>query len=107
MAERLNYGVVETKLASFNASCDALYNALKDMDCAVSETVGIGGGAIHGQLGTHLINDWDNNCSRFLNFRNIFDEWHSAAIEIVAENAEFEKQSVEATVDVYKTGGAN
>ena len=106
MAERLNYDVVEDKLSSFSASCDSLYNALRDMDNTISESIGVSGGAICGQLGTQLSNDWDNNCSMFLNFRGLFDEWHSAAVDIVAQNAAFEHESVEATASVYNDGGA-
>lgn len=106
MAERLNYSVVEGKLSSFDASCDSMYNALKSIDDLVSESVGVSGGAIYGQLGSKLAQDWDNNCARFLNFRGLFDEWHSAAVDIVTQNAEFEQDTVAATANVYKAGGA-
>jgi len=107
MADRLNYAVVEEKLSSFAASCDSMHNAIKAMDNLVSENVGVSGGAIYGQLGSKLSQDWDNNCANFLNFRGLFEEWHSAAIDIVAQNADFEQAAVEATADVYKMGGAN
>ena len=105
MAERLNYSVVEGKLSSFDASCDSMYRALKEMDNLVSDSIGVSGGAIYGELGSKLAQDWDNNCARFLNFRGLFDEWHSAAVDIVTQNAEFEQSAVAATANVYKAGG--
>ena len=101
MAEKLNYGVVEDKLSSFNSSCDSLYNALKELDAAVSDTLGNNGGAIRGELGRSLLDDWDNNCACFLNFKGLFDEWHSAAVDICTQNANFEQESMEATEAVY------
>ena len=103
MSERLNYGVVEDKLASFNSSCDSLYNALKELDSTVSSSLSGTGSAIRGQLANSLLNDWDNNCACFLNFKGLFDEWHSVAVEIVASNAEFEQENVEATERVYSS----
>ena len=108
MAERLNYGVVEDKLSSFNSSCDSLYNALKELDSTVSSTLSGSGSAIRGELANSLLNDWDNNCACFLNFKGLFDEWHTAAVDICTQNAQFEQESVEATENVYKldvTGG--
>jgi hypothetical protein len=108
MAERLNYGVVEDKLSSFNSSCDSLYNALKELDSTVSATLSGSGSAIRGRLANSLLKDWDNNCACFLNFKGLFDEWHSAAVDICSQNAQFEQESVEATEGVYKldlTGG--
>ena len=102
MAERLNYGVVEDKLSSFNSSCDSLYNALKELDSTVSATLSGNGGAIRGELANSLLDDWDNNCACFLNFKGLFGEWHSAAVDICTQNAQFENDSVEATENVYK-----
>ena len=90
MADKLNYEIVEEKLSSFNTSCDSLYNSLKEMDEAVSDSISVSTGAIYGSLGRKLLRDWDNNCSMFLNFKGLFDEWHSAAVDIVASNSEFE-----------------
>ena len=106
MAERLNYGVVEDQLSSFSSSCDSLYNALKEIDSIVSDGIGVSGGAIYGELGSQLATDWDTNCSMFLNFRGLFDEWHSTAVEIVASNAAFEEESVDSTVSAYDVGGS-
>ena len=102
MAEKLNYGVVEDKLSSFSSSCDSLYNALKELDSAVSTTLSGNGSAIKGELANSLLDDWDNNCACFLNFKGLFDEWHSAAVDICAQNAQFEQESVEETKNVYK-----
>ncbi len=102
MAERLNYSVIEDKLSSFNSSCDSLYNALKELDTAVSSTLSNSGGTIRGELATSLLNDWDDNCACFLNFKGLFDEWHAAAIDICTQNAQFEEESKEATENVYK-----
>ena len=101
MSDKLNYSVVEGKLSSFDASCDSLYNSLKEMDEAVSDSISVNTGAIYGSLGRKLLRDWDNNCSMFLNFKGLFDEWHSAAVDIVASNSEFEQEAVEATEEVY------
>ena len=111
MAEKLNYEVVEGKLSSFNSSCESLYNALKELDSLISSTLGSNGVAIRGNMARSLLNDWDNNCSYFLNFKGMFDEWHTAAVDICAQNAQFEQKSVEATEKVYtietgKNGGA-
>ena len=105
MADKLNYGVVEDKLSSFNSSCDSMYNALKELDSAVSDSLGTNGGVIRGELGNSLLNDWDNNCACFLNFKGLFDEWHTAAVDICASNEAFEKESVEATEAVYTMEG--
>ncbi len=102
MAERLNYGVVEDKLSSFSSSCDSLYNALKELDVIVSDSLGNNGGTIRGELGNSLLNDWDENCACFLNFRGLFDEWHTAAVDICTQNEQFEQESKEATETVYK-----
>jgi hypothetical protein len=107
MAERLNYGVVEDQLSSFSSCCDSLYNALKEIDSIVSDGIGVSGGAIYGELGSQLAADWDTNCSMFLNFRGLFDEWHSTAVEIVASNAAFEEESVDSTVSAYDVGGSH
>ena len=101
MAEKLKYGVVEDKLSSFSSSCDSLYNALKELDTTVSTTLSGNGGAIRGSLANSLLNDWDNNCACFLNFKGLFDEWHTAAVDICTQNAQFEQESVEATEAVY------
>jgi hypothetical protein len=108
MAERLNYSVVEDKLSSFNSSCDSLYNALKELDSTVSSTLSGNGCAIRGELANSLLEDWDNNCACFLNFKGLFDEWHSVVVDICTQNVQFEQESVEATESVYKpdlTGG--
>lgn len=102
MAERLNYEVVEGKLSSFNSSCDSLYSALRDLDSIVSSTLGNNGGAIRGDIARILLNEWDNNCACFLNFKGLFEEWHTAAVDICAHNAQFEQESIEATEKVYK-----
>lgn len=99
MAEKLNYDVVEEKLSFFEFSCDSLYNALKELDETISNSLN---SSIRGRLGDSLLNDWDNNCSMFLNFRGLFDEWHTAAVDICIQNAQFEQTSVEATEQVYK-----
>ena len=101
MADKINYGVVEDKLSSFNASCDSLYNALKELDSTVSSALSGSGSAIRGQLATSMLDDWDNNCACFLNFKGLFDEWHTAAIDIVKSNENFEAESTEATEKVY------
>ena len=101
MSDKLNYSVVEGKLSSFDASCDSLYNALKEMDSSVSEVVGTSGGAIYGALGSRLLKEWDYNCSMFLNFKGIFDELHDTAVNKVSSNAEFEQEAQEATKQVY------
>lgn len=105
MADKLNYEIVEEKLSSFSASCDSLYNSLKEMDDAVSNSVSVSTGAIYGSLGRKLLRDWDNNCSMFLNFKGLFDDWHSAAVDVVSINDEFEQEAVAATEEVYHSGG--
>ena len=37
----------------------------------------------------------------FLNFKWIFYEWNSSAVDIFASNNEYEQESVEATEEVY------
>lgn len=107
MADKLNYEVVEEKLSSFNTSCDSLYNALKEMDEIISASVSVSSGAIYGNLGKKLLRDWDNNCSRFLNFKGVFDDWRNTAVDVVAINDEFEQESVAATEEVYNKGSQN
>ena len=104
MADKLNYEIVEEKLSSFSTSCDSLYNSLKEMDDAVSNSISVSTGAVYGSLGRKLLRDWDNNCSMFLNFKGLFDEWHSAAVDVVAVNDEFEQETVAATEEVYHGG---
>lgn len=101
MADKLNYEVVAEKLSSFDASSESLYSALKSMDDTVSASVSVSSGAIYGNLGRKLLRDWDNNCSMFLNFKGLFDDWRSAAVDVVSINEEFEQEAVAATEEVY------
>lgn len=101
MADKLNYEIVEEKLSSFSSSCDSLYSALQEMDEAVSNSISVSTGAIYGSLGGKLLRDWDNNCSMFLNFKGLFDDWYSTAVDVVAINDEFEQETVAATEEVY------
>lgn len=107
MADKLNYEIVEEKLSSFNTSCESLYSALKSMDDTISASVSVSTGAIYGNLGKKLLRDWDNNCSMFLNFKGLFDEWRNTAVDVVAINDEFEQEAVAATEDVYNKNSQN
>jgi hypothetical protein len=99
--DKLNYSVVEEKLSTFDANCESLYNAIKDMDESITEAIESSNGAIFGDLGKKLLSDWDDNCSIFLNFRGLFDEWHAAAVDICVSNANFEEESKDSTVQAY------
>ncbi len=100
-SSKFNYEGVVLKLREFNTQCDLFDTTMKEMDSAVTSAVGVSTGGLYGYLGSSMLKEWDNNCSVFLNFRGLFNEWNDTISVIHDKYAEFEKKATEKTDEAY------
>ena len=90
---------MNTLETAFNALSDALSEANK----IVNEEVNVGPeSALFGELGTILLNIWNENASTFGDFHANFESWAQVVSVIAANNMSF----TEETIKAYKDDGS-
>ena len=103
ITEKFNVEEVKNKMNTLETAFNALSDALSEANKIVNEEVNVGPeSALFGELGTILLNTWNENASTFGDFHANFESWAQVVSVIAANNMSF----TEETIKAYKDDGS-
>ena len=103
VTEKFNVEEVKNKMNTLETAFNALSDALSEANKIVNEEVNVGPeSALFGELGTILLNTWNENASTFGDFHANFESWAQVVSVIAANNMSF----TEETIKAYKDDGS-
>ena len=103
VTEKFNVEEVKNKMDTLETAFNALSDALSEANKIVNEEVNVGPeSALFGELGTVLLNTWNENASTFGDFHANFESWAQIVSVIAANNISF----TEETISAYKDNGS-
>ena len=103
ISEKFNVEEVKNKMNTLETAFNALSDALSEANKIVNEEVNVGPeSALFGELGTILLNTWNENASTFGDFHANFESWAQVVSVIAANNMSF----TEETIKAYKDDGS-
>ena len=103
VTEKFNVEEVKNKMNTLETAFNALSDALSEANKIVNEEVNVGPESVlFGELGTILLNTWNENASTFGDFHANFESWAQVVSVIAANNMSF----TEETIKAYKDDGS-
>ena len=103
ITEKFNVEEVKNKMSALETAFNMLSDALSEANKIVNEEVNVGPeSALFGELGTVLLNTWNENASTFGDFHANFESWAQIVSVIAANNISF----TEETISAYKDNGS-
>ena len=103
ISEKFNVEEVKNKMDTLETAFNALSDALSEANKIVNEEVNVGPESVlFGELGTILLNTWNENASTFGDFHANFESWAQVVSVIAANNMSF----TEETIKAYKDDGS-
>ena len=103
ITEKFNVEEVKNKMNTLETAFNALSDTLSEANKIVNEEVNVGPeSALFGELGTILLNTWNENASTFGDFHANFESWAQVVSVIAANNMSF----TEETIKAYKDDGS-